>query len=471
MDPIYHDIQLDFSSSDIKRTVIKQASDNTHVLRIKLYNDNHELPINPAWQFIISAVKPDNTHILNQSNISVSDNTVSVTMTKQMLSASGTEKCELAIYNESQALYSDTFYIYVDPNVQDGSFAESTDEYNSIVDTMNKVNDMYNEVGEKKKEISETYDELKEAIDTTNNLIEENEKIKENEKGRQDAESKREQNEARRQADTETAIKNAETATGAANTAAEKAETAADDLQNKLDSHHFVLTEDKDTANGVTGLDSHAKVPLEELYDATTSSKGITQLTDSVTSESVTTAATPNSVKQAYDAVTKEVSRAEKAESDLKDTIDTNKPKWDDKYTRSEIDNKLSALETNIDWKEAVDTYADIAKAYPTPQDGWTVNVKDTDLTYRYNGSAWVAISANAIPKATNSVDGLLSKEDYAKYEEAYTQRHTHTNKAVLDKITQELLDNLSSGNNGAATRILPKSQVDTTQVGAIWYE
>ena len=84
-------------------------------------------------------------------------------------------------------------------------------------------------------------------------------------------------------------------------------------------------------------------------------------------------------------------------------------------YTKNEVDNKFSTLESNIDWKESVATYSDIEKTYPNPQDGWTVNVKDTDYTYRYSGTTWVAISANAIPKATNSVDGLLSKEDHTK--------------------------------------------------------
>ncbi len=111
-------------------------------------------------------------------------------------------------------------------------------------------------------------------------------------------------------------------------------------------------------------------------------------------------------------------------------------------YSKNEIDNKFSALETNIDWKESVATYDDIATTYPTPQDGWTVNVKDTDYTYRYNGTDWVVISANAIPKATNSVDGLLSKEDHANYEDAYNKRHTHDNKSVLDEITSTLIEN-----------------------------
>ena len=84
-------------------------------------------------------------------------------------------------------------------------------------------------------------------------------------------------------------------------------------------------------------------------------------------------------------------------------------------YTEAEVDNLLSQLETNIDWKEAVNTYNDIATTYPNPQDGWTVNVKDTDYTYRYNGTEWVTISANAIPLATQSVNGLLSAADKTK--------------------------------------------------------
>ena len=118
---------------------------------------------------------------------------------------------------------------------------------------------------------------------------------------------------------------------------------------------------------------------------------------------------------------------------------------WDDKYTKVEIDNKFSAFETNIDWKETVNTYDDIVITYPNPKDGWTVNVKDTDYTYRYNGTEWVTISANATPKATNEVDGLLSKEDHAKYEEAYNQKHSHSNKSILDTITSAIIDTWNS--------------------------
>ena len=60
-------------------------------------------------------------------------------------------------------------------------------------------------------------------------------------------------------------------------------------------------------------------------------------------------------------------------------------------------------------------TYTHIATTYPNPQDGWTENVKDTDYTYRYNGTSWVAISANAIPDATTSVKGLMTTTQVTK--------------------------------------------------------
>ena len=127
-------------------------------------------------------------------------------------------------------------------------------------------------------------------------------------------------------------------------------------------------------------------------------------------------------------------------------------------YTPNEVDNKLSALETNIDWKESVATYADIATTYPKPVDGWTVNVKDTDYTYRYNGTSWVVISANAIPKATNSVDGLLSKEDHINYEDANSKKHTHSNKSVLDGISSTNISNWNAAKTHADSAHAPSN-------------
>ena len=262
-------------------------------------------------------------------------------------------------------------------------------------------------------------------------------------------------------------------------------------------------------------IDAAVKALQDKTAPAGTDRAGIVMLTDSISSDSTTTAATANSVKQVNDKIEAKVDKVSGknlSSNDLTDDLKANydaafghsiseharidatltqasssngsiringsetvvythpashsagmitedpahrfvtdeeKSSYADKYTKNEVDNKLAALETNIDWKESVGTFSDIAAAYPNPQDGWTVNVKDTDYTYRYNGSAWVTISANAIPKATSTVDGLLSKEDKTNLDDANVKKHTHSNKAVLDGITAE---NVQTWNNAINT-------------------
>lgn len=262
-------------------------------------------------------------------------------------------------------------------------------------------------------------------------------------------------------------------------------------------------------------IDAAVKALQDKTAPAGTDRQGIVMLTDSISSDSTTTAATANSVKQVNDKIEAKVDKVtgkNLSSNDLTDDLKANydaafahsiseharidatltqssssngsiringsetvvythpashsagmitedpahrfvtdeeKSSYADKYTKNEVDNKLAALETNIDWKESVGTFSDIAAAYPNPQDGWTVNVKDTDYTYRYNGSAWVTISANAIPKATSTVDGLLSKEDKTNLDDANVKKHTHSNKAVLDGITAE---NVQTWNNAINT-------------------
>ena len=175
---------------------------------------------------------------------------------------------------------------------------------------------------ERARKSSENSRENKEKTRSSAELYRNNEESKRN-----NAENIRIANETKRQSDTAEAIRNA-------NTAASHAETKANDLQSKLDSHHFVLTEDKDVAGGVPGLDTNTKIPSNKLYQATTTSKGITQLTNSVTSNSVSTAATANSVKTAYD-------KAVSVDGDLKSHNSSNN-------CHNDIRNLIAALTTRL---------------------------------------------------------------------------------------------------------------------------
>lgn len=318
------------------------------------------------------------------------------------------------------------FYINITPTALNHSQIESSYEFNALTNALAQIDFNNKKVVELDKTLTTNEDIRKQneterksneesRINSEQKRVNEEDKRQKaedirvaNENTRISNENTRQAQETKRQTDTAAAITNA-------NAAAKNANDKANDLQNKLDNHHFVLTN---------------------------------ELEDSVSSTSTVHAPTANAVKIAYD----------KAIS-VENTVNSNKNNWNDKYTKNEIDNKFSTLENNIDWKESVATFADIAKTYPNPEDGWTVNVKDTDYTYRYSGSKWVAISANAIPKATQSVDGLLSKEDKTNYDDANSKKHIHNNKTILDKIVSDPL--LSTG--GTMTGVISTSVTTET--------
>lgn len=76
-------------------------------------------------------------------------------------------------------------------------------------------------------------------------------------------------------------------------------------------------------------------------------------------------------------------------------------------YTKNQID---SLVISGVYWKAPVDTYADLTTTYPTPEEGWTVSVSDTNEVYRYNAVApdvgWLRIDSGAL--ATTEVAGRI---------------------------------------------------------------
>ena len=201
--------------------------------------------------------------------------------------------------NEEEEIAStDSFILYIPEEVFDEVDVVESDEGSTLAQLINSARDEIDEMNTLEETVSKN-----EKQRTTNESV------------RKTNEENRQRQENLRQEDTKNAIRNANAAIQSANLAADNANSAAEsannaaanantkatDLQNKLDSHHFILTEDKDIAGGVPGLDANIKIPNDKLYQATTTSKGITQLTDSVTSTSISTAATANSVKTAYD--------------------------------------------------------------------------------------------------------------------------------------------------------------------------
>jgi len=418
-------ITLDLYTKNVVSVNAKQYDNQTRYIEITCVENGIVFTVDKSiMSAFIRFKKPDDNGVFNEVEVT-SDGKLKIELTEQMLSAPGRAIADIFllrkvftseekptniddIYKVNAPIISIMdFYINITPTALNHSQIESSYEFNALTNALAQIDFNNKKVVEldktltanedvRKKDEAERKSNEESRINSEQKRVNEEDKRQKaedaritNENTRISNENTRQAQETKRQTDTTTAIDNA-------NAAAKNANDKANDLQNKLDNHHFVLTN---------------------------------ELEDSVSSSSTVHAPTANAVKIAYN----------KAIS-VENTVNSNKNNWNDKYTKNEIDNKFSALENNIDWKEAVATFADITKTYPNPEDGWTVNVKDTDYTYRYNGSKWVAVSANAIPKATQSVDGLLSKEDKTNYDDANSKKHTHNNKTILDKIVSDPL-------------------------------
>ena len=91
-------------------------------------------------------------------------------------------------------------------------------------------------------------------------------------------------------------------------------------------------------------------------------------------------------------------------------------------------------------WKASVPTFADIAKSYPTPKEGWTVSTDDTNTIYRYDAatSTWVDILKNNNSLATRTSAGLISPELFIKLSDFRPYVHPDKHPADIIEETQE---------------------------------
>lgn len=332
-------ISVDFLNHSYHNVQSKQL-DNSRYLICTLTENGIPRTVKPDETARLRLEKPDKTYVYNECKV-IEDGRILVTLTEQILAVKGKAQCDIQLTSKSGIIYSTkNFIINIDSVPYPPDAIESSNEFDALNDIIAREGERIKIVEELEQTVTEneavrnenensrirsenirnTNETARQNQETTRQSNENtriaNENIRiTNENSRKANETVRQTNETNRQNNTATAISNAEKAT-------KKANDAADDLQNKLNQHHFVLTEDKDVAGGVPSLDTNRKVPVAELYDATTSSKGITQLTNSVTSTSTTTAATPNSVKTVNDAVNTEKNRATTAENNLASKID-----------------------------------------------------------------------------------------------------------------------------------------------------
>ena len=352
-------ITLDFYNKNIVWVSAKQYDNQSRYIEILCTENGKAFPADKnTMSAYIRYRKPDGTGCFNDCEITDEGN-ILAELTEQMLSVPGEAEADIMllkkvftsgekptdiedIYEIHAPIISVmNFYINIAPTALNHAQIESSYEFNALSNALSQIDYNNKKVEALDKELTENENERKTAetarINAENNRKSaEAERVnnentrKTNETIRQSNEATRQTQENKRQTDTAAAVSNA-------NEAAENANNKADDLQNKLDTHYFVLTEDKGAEGGVAALDENKKVSAAQLYDASTTSKGIVQLTNSIASTSTTTAATPNSVKVAYDktlsvetALNNEITRAtavENAKANIANPTFTGTPK------------------------------------------------------------------------------------------------------------------------------------------------
>lgn len=104
------------------------------------------------------------------------------------------------------------------------------------------------------------------------------------------------------------------------------------------------------------------------------------------------------------------------------------------------IEDLTQRITNSQTWKASVPTFANIATTYPSPKEGWTVSVDDTNTIYRYDAatSNWVDILKNNNSLASATSAGLMSPELYKKLSESKPYVHPDKHPADIIEETQE---------------------------------
>ncbi len=328
MNSIYSHVYLDLQHKAIEPVNLKQYDYEARSILFHITDNGAPYLLADDLLAEVKIHKPDGTKVVARGNVHVGSNEITVNVSRQMTAVYGVLCADITLFREDRLLSTMPFHMHVEKCPIQNEDIDSADEYTLLEDliALTQKNEALRQANEQvrvQEEQTRTQNEQTRKQNEQTRTREEqartqNEQARtQNEQARMREEQARTQNEQARSQNEQTRIREEQARIQREAEQKERINTlisdvrdvtqdsadAAADLQRKLDSHHFLLQEDKSVAGGVAALDTNGKMPDGELYVATTSRKGITQLTNSVTSNSTTTAATPSSVKTVYDAL------------------------------------------------------------------------------------------------------------------------------------------------------------------------
>lgn len=245
LEKFYH-FDLDFSCDDSTAPVtvcVKQYDQFTRYLIVSLFNSGERYTIGTGVTARFQMTKPDGTTVINDALIT--NNTVMVELTAQALAAEGVAVAEIALYQSSEVLSSQTFHIKIVKAAYDEGALTSSDEYGALVTVINAASAAVtaaNSAAASATAAAEGVDEAKTAANTAATAAN-------NAAGQAEA-ATASANSAATAA--ETATDNAESATSAANAATTAANNAASAANTAAAGAAHVDISAEQTATGAT---------------------------------------------------------------------------------------------------------------------------------------------------------------------------------------------------------------------------
>lgn len=366
MEKFYH-FDLDFSCDDSTAPVtvcVKQYDQFTRYLIVSLFNSGERYTIGTGVTARFQMTKPDGTTVINDALIT--NNTVMVELTAQALAAEGVAVAEIALYQSSEVLSSQTFHIKIVKAAYDEESLISSDEYGALVTVINAASAAVtaanaavtsaNSAAAAATAAAEGADEAKTAANTAATAAN-------NAAGRAET-ATASANSAATAA--ETATDNAESATNAANAAATAANNAAAAATSAKDNANSAAA----TAYGSAGQASTAATAAntaaasanEAATSANSAATAATTAKNNADSAAATAATAAGRAENAYTAATNAASAANTAAAGAAH-VDISAEQTATGATITVTDRDGVETEVHIDTLTAITTWNDVRNA------------------------------------------------------------------------------------------------------------
>ena len=135
MNHITTTINLDFAKDASQEYVFaKQGDQETRFVEVIPFDNGQAYTLTGGITARVGATKPDGTTVLDDCTIS--GGKIYVELTAQMLAVAGILTAEVQLYDGTELLSTQIFYVKVKESAYDVNAPESSDEYNSLVNAL-----------------------------------------------------------------------------------------------------------------------------------------------------------------------------------------------------------------------------------------------------------------------------------------------------------------------------------------------